>query len=87
MKAHKTAAATATGAAKVTLDKQIDQETSWTTDGAAALKDAANLNAWEGNALTHTTTVKTATALLTKLKKACPVDTVVSDECTWVKNA
>lgn len=87
LKAHKAAVATTTGAALVTLKKQIDQETSWTTDGAAALKDAANLNAWQGNALTHTTTVKTATALVAKLKKACPVDTVVSDECTWVKNA
>lgn len=85
--AHKAAKATATGDALDTLKDQIAQETSWVKEGKAALADPANLNAWQGNALTHTTTVKTATALVAKLKTACPVDTVVSNECTWVKNA
>jgi hypothetical protein len=83
--AHK--AATATGAALVTLKDQIAQETSWVADGKAALLDPANLNVWHANALENTTTVKTAAALLAKEEKACPNDKVVSDECTWVKNA
>jgi len=87
LKAHKAAVATTTGAALVTLNKQIAQETSWVADGKAALLDAANLNVWHKNAMDNTTTVKTAAAYLAEEEKACPVDTVVSDACTWVKNA
>lgn len=81
--AHEVSVKTATGDAKSTLEKQIDQEKSWVAKGKDALADSDNLNTWHTDALKAAISVTSTEALLKADTTACDAAGKGSQACTW----